>query len=61
MTLIAEKEGHEVAKIQGPNRGDYVLEYHDPETGHVIRVNRNNLHVLRGITEQLFPGMVWKE
>jgi hypothetical protein len=61
MTLIAEKEGQEVAKIQGPNRGDYLLEYHDPETGHVIRVHRNNLHVLRGITERLFPGMVWKE
>ena len=46
MTLIAEKEGHEVAKIQGPNRGDYVLEYHDPETGNVIRVSRNNLYML---------------
>ena len=61
MTLTAEKEGHEVAKIQGPIRGDYVLEYNDPETGHVIRVHRNNLHVLRGIAEHQFPGMVWKE
>jgi hypothetical protein len=61
MTLIAEKDGHEVAKIHGPHRTEYVLEYHDSESGNVIRVNRNNLHVLRGIAEHLFPGLVWKE
>ncbi len=61
MTLIAEKEGHEVAKIQGPHRSEYVLEYHDPETGHEVRVTRTNVHVLRGMAEQLFPGMTWKE
>jgi hypothetical protein len=61
MTLIAEKDGHEVAKIVGPNRTEYVLEYHDPESGHVTRVSRTNLHVLRSIAEGVFPGLVWKE
>jgi len=61
MTLIAEKDGHEVAKIHGPHRTEYVLEYHDPDTGHVARVSRNNPQVLRSMAEQVFPGLVWKE
>jgi hypothetical protein len=61
MNLIAEKDGKEVAKIHGPIRNEYTLEYHDPETGHDMKVHKNNLHVLRGIAERTFPGMNWKE
>ena len=61
MTLIALKDGHEVAKIHGPVRNEYVLEYHDPDQGHDTRVSRASLHVLRGIAERVFPGLVWKE
>ena len=56
MTLIAEKEGLEVAKIHGPRRTEFVLEFRSPETGEVVRMSRSNLHVLRTIAE-----LVWKE
>ena len=59
MTLIAEKEGLEVAKIHGPHRTEFVLEFRNPETGDVVRMSRSNLHVLRTIAERL--PMVWKE
>jgi hypothetical protein len=61
MTLIAEKEGHEVAKIHGPHRTEFVLEYHDPESGHTVKLSRSNLHVLRSIAEHVFPELIWKE
>jgi hypothetical protein len=61
MTLIALRDGHEVAKIHGPVRNEYVLEYHNPDNGLDTKVSRNNLHVLRGIAERVFPGLVWKE
>ena len=61
MTLIAEKEGLEVAKIHGPHRTEFVLEYRNPETGNLVRMSRSNLHVLRTIVEQIFPELVWKE
>ncbi len=61
MTLIAEKEGHEVAKIQGPYRTTFVLEYQSPEDGQAIRISRSNLHVLRTIAERVFPELVWKD
>jgi hypothetical protein len=61
MILIALKDGHEVAKIHGPIRNEYILEYRNPESGHDTKVSKNNLHVLRGIAERTFPGMVWKE
>jgi hypothetical protein len=61
MTLIAEKEGHEVAKIHGPHRHEFVLEYLNPENGQAARVSRTNLHVLRAIAERVFPQLVWKD
>lgn len=61
MTLIAEKEGHEVAKIHGPHRTEFVLEYRKPESGDLVRMSRSNLHVLRTIAEQVFPELIWKE
>lgn len=61
MTLIAEKEGQEVAKIHGPHRTEFVLEYRNPESGDVVRMSRSNLHVLRTIAEQVFPELTWKE
>jgi len=61
MTLIAEKEGQEVAKIHGPHRTEFVLEYHNPQTGNLVRMSRSNLHVLRTIAEQVFPELIWKE
>ena len=61
MTLIAEKEGHEVAKIHGPHRTEFVLEYTNPDSGQATRVSRSNLHVLRAIAEHVFPELVWKE
>jgi hypothetical protein len=60
MTLIAEKEGQEVARIHGPHRMEFVLEYCHPETGQVTRVSRSNLHVLRVLAERAFPGLVWR-
>jgi hypothetical protein len=61
MTLIAEMEGQEVAKIHGPHRTEFVLEYRNPETGQATRVSRSKLHVLRVVAERAFPGLVWRE
>ncbi len=61
MTLIAEQEGQEVAKIHGPHRTEFVLEYRNPDTGQAARVSRANLHVLRAIAERVFPELVWKD
>ncbi len=61
MTLIAEKEGHEVARIQGPYRTSFVLEYQNPETGQATRLSRSKIHVLRSIAERVFPELVWKD
>jgi hypothetical protein len=61
MTLIAEKEGQEVAKIHGPHRNEYVLEYKSPDSGQTLRVTRSNLHILRTMAEQVFPDLVWKD
>jgi hypothetical protein len=61
MTLIAEKEGQEVARIHGPHRTEFVLEYRHPETGQPTRVSRSNPHVLRTIAEVVFPELVWKD
>jgi hypothetical protein len=61
MTLIAEKEGQEVAKIHGPHRTEFVLEYRNPETGQATRVSRSNLHLLRILAERVFPGLVWRD
>ncbi len=61
MTLIAEKDGHEVAKIHGPHKNEYVLEYDEPDSGQHLRLSRTNVHVLRTIAELAFPGLVWKE
>jgi hypothetical protein len=61
MTLVAEKEGHEVARIHGPHRTEFVLEYTNPETGDPVRMSKANLHVLRVIAEKTFPELVWKE
>ncbi len=61
MTLIAVKDDHEVARICGPNKSGYVLEYRHPDTGVANRVARGNLHVLRGIAERVFPGLDWAQ
>jgi hypothetical protein len=61
MTLIAVREGQEVARIHGPNRSGYVLEYRNPETGIDTRLTRTNLHVLRGIAERFYPGLDWSQ
>ena len=61
MTLIAELEGHEVAKIQGPYRTAFVLEYLNPEDGQTTRISRAKIHVLRAIAERVFPELVWKD
>ena len=61
MTLIAEQEGLEVAKIHGPHRTEFILEYRNPETGHATRISRSKLHVLRVLAERAFPGLVWKD
>ncbi len=60
MTLIAEKEGREVAKIYGPYRAEYVLEYRNPGSSQVRRVSRNNVQVLRVLAELVYPDLVWK-
>ena len=61
MTLIAEQEGHEVARIHGPHRTEFVLEYQNPDSGQAVRVSRSNLHVLRTMAEHVFPELVWKD
>jgi hypothetical protein len=61
MTLIAEKEGKEVAKIHGPYRNDYVLEYRKPGSRQITRVSRSNLQVLRVLAELVYPRLIWKE
>ena len=61
MTLIAERAGLEVAKIHGPHRTEFVLEFTNPDSGQVTRVSRSNLRVLRTIAEHVFPEVVWKE
>jgi hypothetical protein len=61
MTLIAEKDGQEVAKIHGPHRTEFVLEYCNPENGQTTKVSRTNLHALRSIAERVFPELVWKD
>ncbi|MGC8639765.1 MAG: hypothetical protein ACP5XB_07780 [Isosphaeraceae bacterium] len=60
MVLIAEKEGQEVAKIHGPYRAAYVLEYRKPSTRQVRRVSRTNFQVLQVLAELVYPGLVWK-
>jgi hypothetical protein len=60
MTLIAEKDGQEVAKIHGPHRTEYVLDYRNPVTGQITRISRSNIQVLRILAERTFPGLVWK-
>jgi len=61
MTPIAEKDGLEVAKIYGPYRTEYVLEYRNPESRQVRRVSRSNVQVLRVLAELVYPDLVWKE
>jgi hypothetical protein len=61
MTLIAEREGEELAKIFGPYQGDYVLEYRKPGSMQITRVRRSNLQGLRILAELVFPGSIWKE
>jgi hypothetical protein len=60
MTLIAEKEGQEVAKIHGPYLTEYVLEYRNPGGSQVKRVSRSNVQVLRILAELVYPDLVWK-
>lgn len=60
LTLIAEKEGQQVAKIHGPYRTDYVLEYRKPGSGQVTRVSRSNPQALRVLADLLFPDVVWR-
>ena len=60
MTLIAEKDGREVAKIHGPYRTEYVLEYRNPESTQVRRVSRSNVQVLRVLAELVYPDLVWR-
>jgi hypothetical protein len=59
MTLIAEKDGREVAKIHGPYRSEYVLEYRNPGSVQVRRVNRSNVQALRVLAELVYPDLVW--
>lgn len=59
MTLIAVKDGHEVAKIHGPHRNEFVLEYRNPASGIGTRLSRGNIRVLRGIAERVYPGLDW--
>ena len=61
MTLIAENEGREVAKIHGPYRAEYVLEYRNRGSSQVTRVSRNNVPVLRVLAELVYPDLVWKD
>jgi hypothetical protein len=61
MTLIAEKDKREVAKIHGPYRSEYVLEYCNPGSNQVRRVSRSNVQVLRVLAELVYPDLVWKE
>ena len=61
MTMVAEKDGREVAKIFGPYRTEYVLEYCNPGSRQVRRVSRSNLQVLRVLAELVYPDLVWKE
>ena len=60
MTLIAEKDGREVAKIYGPYRSEYVLEYRNPGSMQVRRVSRSNVQALRVLAELVYPDLVWK-
>ncbi len=60
MTLIAEKDGREVAKIHGPYRSEYVLEYRNPGGVQIKRVRRSNVQVLRILAELVYPDLVWK-
>ncbi len=60
MTLIAEKDGREVAKIHGPYRSEYVLEYRNPGGVQIKRVRRSNVQVLRILAELVHPGLNWK-
>ena len=61
LTLIAEKEGREVAKIHGPYRAEYVLEYRNPVSSQVRRVSRKDVQVLRVLAELVYPDLVWKD
>jgi hypothetical protein len=61
MTLIAQTDGHEVARIHGPHKNEFILEYQSPDTGSRSWITRGNIHVLRGIAERVFPGLDWKE
>ncbi len=49
------------AKIQGPQRTEFVLEYRDSDTRQSTRVRRINLHELRTIAERVVPELVWKD
>ncbi len=60
MMLIAEKDGHEVAKIHGPYRSEYVLEYRNPGGVQITRVSRSNVQVLRILAELVYPDLIWK-
>ena len=60
MMLIAEKEGHKVAKIHGPYQAEYVLEYRNPGSFQVRRVSRSNLRSLQVLAELVYTGLVWK-
>lgn len=59
MTLIAEKDGEEVARIHGPYQGQYVLEFRNPGGTWVRRVSRSNVQVLRILAELVYPDLVW--
>jgi hypothetical protein len=60
MTLIAKKDGLEVAKIHGPYRSEYVLEYRERNSVQLKRVRRSNPQVLRILAELVHPSLVWK-
>jgi hypothetical protein len=60
MTLIAENDGRDVAKIHGPYRSGYVLEYRNPGGVQIKRVSRTNVQVLRILAELVYPNLTWK-
>ena len=60
MTLIAEKDGREVAKLHGPYGSEYVLEYRNPGSMQIKRVSRSNVEALRVLAELVYPDLVWK-
>ena len=60
MTLIAEKDGLEVAKIHGPYRSEYVLEYRNPGGVQVKRVRRSNIQVLCILAGLVYPDLTWE-